>query len=318
MDNGNDENILENGGEKSTDEFDSIQLIKKEEYDQLSDEEKTKYVRYNPSLQSTAYTQWLAAQNSMIKMYNQIGPALDKLQPFTKGGKTLQPIPLTSLIEKVKTVTSVAETMGDLVNTIASTAIVNIVAEPLKNLFGLIGALGGLVYALYMNPYQFIEPYVSAFKAVDLDTVNEYFSGEVTPDIGITTAKVEKMPIPDVEIKKEVDAAIDQVKNLQPSAEDMLKLTTEMDTLCKSLEGIPTDLQAVATMGCSWAFSAALEEFNLKFDQTKNPEIDPNNQAMQMANNVNTLINKLPIKYIKVSDLEKLKKMEEKNNTTEI
>lgn len=314
MANGNDENIVENGGEKNTDEFDSIQLIKKEEYDSLSDEEKTKYVRYNPSLQSTAYAQWLAAQNSMIKMYNQIGPALDKLQPFTKGGVTLQPIPLKNLIDQVKTVTSVAETMGGIVSTIASTPVVNIVAEPLMNLFGLIGALGGMIYALYMNPYQFIEPYVSAFKAVDLDAVQEYFDAEVTPDIGITTAKVEKMPIPDVEIKKEVDAAVEQVKNLQPSAEEILQLTTEMKTLCETLEGIPPTLQAVSTMGCSWAFSAALDEFNLKFDQTMNPIVDPNNQAMQMANNVNTLINKLPIKYIKVSDLEKLKEIEKKSS----
>lgn len=317
MINGNDENILENGGEQTTDEFASIQLLKKEEYDSLSEEDKTKYVRYNPSLQSTAYAQWLSAQNSLIKIYNQIGPAIDKLQPFTKGEITLQPIPLTALLEKIKTVTSIAETMGDLVNTIASTAIVNIVAEPLKNLFGLVGALGGLIYALYMNPYQFIEPYVAAFKAVDLETVKEYFDAEATPDLGITTAEIEKLPIPDVDIKKEVDSAIEEVKKLQPKTEEILQLTTDLKTLCETLEGIPPTLQAVSTMGCSWAFSAALDEFNIKFDQTMNPQIDPNNSAMKLATNVNNLINNLPIKYIKVSDLEKLKELEEKNNTTE-
>lgn len=36
---------------------------------------------------------------------------------------------------------------------------------------------------------------------------------------------------------------------------------------------------------------------------------------MQWANNVNTLVNKLPAKYIKVSDLEKLKSQEKPQQT---
>ncbi len=148
MANGDDSLIFEEGNEKDTDTFSDIQLIDKSVYDNFDDSEKPNWVRYSPSLQSQAYAQWIAAQNQMIKLFGELGPVFDKLMPFTKGGMTLQPIPLTSLINSIKTVTSVAETMGDVVNTIASTAIVNIVAEPLKNLFGLIGALGGLIYAL--------------------------------------------------------------------------------------------------------------------------------------------------------------------------
>lgn len=310
MANGDDSLIFEEGNEKDTDTFSDIQLIDKSVYDNFDDSEKPNWVRYSPSLQSQAYAQWIAAQNQMIKLFGELGPVFDKLMPFTKGGMTLQPIPLTSLINSIKTVTSVAETMGDVVNTIASTAIVNIVAEPLKNLFGLIGALGGLIYALYMNPYQFIEPYTSAIKAVDLTNLKEQFNAETTPNLDLYTTKVEEIPIPDPDIKGEIETAKNQIKNLNPTAEDMLATADALNETAKALEGIPETLQAVSTMGCSWAFNAALDEFNIKFDQTKLPNVDPNNQAKQWAENVNNLVNKLPVKYIKVSDLEKLKQLD--------
>lgn len=310
MANGDDSLIFEEGNEKDTDTFSDIQLIDKSVYDNFDDSEKPNWVRYSPSLQSQAYAQWIAAQNQMIKLFGELGPVFDKLMPFTKGGMTLQPIPLTSLINSIKTVTSVAETMGDVVNTIASTAIVNIVAEPLKNLFGLIGALGGLIYALYMNPYQFIEPYTSAIKAVDLTNLKEQFNAETTPNLDLYTTKVEEIPIPDLDIKGEIETAKNQIKNLKPTAEDMLAIADALNETAKALEGIPETLQAVSTMGCSWAFNAALDEFNIKFDQTKLPNVDPNNQAKQWAENVNNLVNKLPVKYIKVSDLEKLKQLD--------
>lgn len=310
MANGDDSLIFEEGNEKDTDTFSDIQLIDKSVYDNFDDSEKPNWVRYSPSLQSQAYAQWIAAQNQMIKLFGELGPVFDKLMPFTKGGMTLQPIPLTSLINSIKTVTSVAETMGDVVNTIASTAIVNIVAEPLKNLFGLIGALGGLIYALYMNPYQFIEPYTSAIKAVDLTNLKEQFNAETTPNLDLYTTKVEEIPIPDPDIKGEIETAKNQIKNLKPTAEDMLATADALNETAKALEGIPETLQAVSTMGCSLAFNAALDEFNIKFDQTKLPNVDPNNQAKQWAENVNNLVNKLPVKYIKVSDLEKLKQLD--------
>lgn len=310
MANGDDSLIFEEGNEKDTDTFSDIQLIDKSVYDNFDDSEKPNWVRYSPSLQSQAYAQWIAAQNQMIKLFGELVPVFDKLMPFTKGGMTLQPIPLTSLINSIKTVTSVAETMGDVVNTIASTAIVNIVAEPLKNLFGLIGALGGLIYALYMNPYQFIEPYTSAIKAVDLTNLKEQFNAETTPNLDLYTTKVEEIPIPDLDIKGEIETAKNQIKNLKPTAEDMLATADALNETAKALEGIPETLQAVSTMGCSWAFNAALDEFNIKFDQTKLPNVDPNNQAKQWAENVNNLVNKLPVKYIKVSDLEKLKQLD--------
>ena len=265
MANGDDSLIFEEGNEKDTDTFSDIQLIDKSVYDNFDDSEKPNWVRYSPSLQSQAYAQWIAAQNQMIKLFGELGPVFDKLMPFTKGGMTLQPIPLTSLINSIKTVTSVAETMGDVVNTIASTAIVNIVAEPLKNLFGLVGALGGLIYALYMNPYQFIEPYTSAIKAVDLTNLKEQFNAETTPNLDLYTTKVEEIPIPDPDIKEEIETAKNQIKNLKPTAEDMLATADALNETAKALEGIPETLQAVSTMGCSWAFNAALDEFNIKF-----------------------------------------------------
>ena len=307
--NGNDEIIKENN-EKETDNFSNIRLLEKMEYKSLSDEEKQEYVRYSPSLQSEAYAAWLNAQNGMIKTYNQMVPLFDKLQPFTKGGKTLSPIPLDSVIKSIESVTKTAESMGSVVNTIASTAIVNIVAEPLRNLFGLVGALGGLVYALYMNPYQFIEPYVSAIKSIDLDGLIDYFNSETTPNIALTTPQVEALPIPDVEIAAEVKAGLEQVKNLQPSAQQMLQVAQSLKAASEALKGIPKGLKAVSTMGVSWAFDAGLNEFDINFEQAQSLSTDPNGQAKQWADNVNGLINKLPEKYIKVSDLQKLKELE--------
>lgn len=310
MANGDDSLIFEEGNEKDTDTFSDIQLIDKSVYDNFDDSEKPNWVRYSPSLQSQAYVQWIAAQNQMIKLFGELGPVFDKLMPFTKGGMTLQPIPLTSLINSIKTVTSVAETMGSVVESIASAPVVSVVAEPLKNLFGLVGALGGLIVALYMNPYQFIEPYASAIKSVDLSNLKEQFTAETTPNLELYTAKVEEIPIPDPDIKEEINKASSSIKNLKPTAEDMLATAEAFDETCETLKGIPKTLISMASMGCSWAFNASMDSFELNYEQMKNPNVDPNNQAKQWAENVNNLVNKLPVKYIKVSDLEKLKQLD--------
>ena len=132
MANGNDSAIVENGGELNTDDYSDIKLINKIEYDSLEDTEKPLWVRYSPSLQSQAYAQWIAAQNEMVKIFGELGPVFDKLMPFTKGGMTLQPIPLTNLINAIKSVTSIAETMGSVVESIASAPVISVVAEPLR------------------------------------------------------------------------------------------------------------------------------------------------------------------------------------------
>lgn len=313
MANGNDTVIAENGGEKNTDEYSEIALITSAEYQALPDDEKAEYVMYTPALQSDAYNTWINAQNQLLNALGDLSPALDKLMPFTKGLASLPALPLSSLLNAVQAITSVAETMGSVVSTIASTPVIGIVAQPLQNLFGLVGALGGMIYALYMNPYQFIEPYAAALSKIDISGLKDQITSISMPDLNISTDEISQIPIPDEEIKATVDNVASKVKELAPTVEDFATTTETLQQTAEALKGIPPILEAASTMGCSWAFSAVLDDFTLNFEQPKLPDIDSTLQINQWANGVKELTN-LPIKYIKTSDLQKLKGQ----NTTKV
>ena len=326
--NGKDEQIKDLGGELVTDNIENIKLITGEEYHQLSKEEQTNWVRYNPSLQSMAYNEWLNAQNEMVTMFNKLGPMISKLSPLTGGEMNLSsPIPFQQMLNSIKGALDAAQSVGSILESITTPlSIVGLsaVKDIFTTAFQLIGALAGMVYATIMNPFNMVEAYYLAVKEINLDELKSKFEGETTPNIDLTNKKMAEIVIPDEEIKKVVDDNIEAVNKTKEQAQKILEdskiIEDTLDTIKQIDETYQTYLETMSTMGLNWLhigtediLKAMIVDFeNIAEFQKGNPYTE---NAYAMANNVNQFIASIPEKYIKVSDLEKLKEAEKSSET---
>ena len=102
---GNDTKILvEDGAEKQTDSVNDIKTIPNSEYMELSKEEKAKYVLYNPGLQDKVFYEWLAMQSQLVNGFNQLGPAIEKLQ----------------VLENIQFLTAIATNLSSIASAVAA------------------------------------------------------------------------------------------------------------------------------------------------------------------------------------------------------
>lgn len=328
--NGNDEQIKENGGEIITDEIENIKLISKEEYENLNNEEKSNWVKYNPSLQSMVYNEWLNTQNQMADMFNQLGPMVSKLSPLTGGGLSLSgpPIGMQQLLDSMKSALDAAQSVGSILESITqplSVVGLSAIKDIFTTAFQLVGALAGMVYATVMNPMNMIAAYYQAIKEIDIDNLQSKFEGETTPNLDVINQQMKEIVIPDKEIKQVVDEHVEEVENIKNEAKQILDQTKTIEetmTVIKQADDTyQTYLETMATMGLNWLNIGTEEAVKaMKVDFEKIAQVQKGNpyteNAYKMSNSVNNFINSIPEKYIKVSDLEKLKNAEQSSENS--
>lgn len=315
--NGKDEEIVNKGGEESVDVLESIKLIDMEEYNSLKKAEQEKYVVYNPGLTSEAYAMMLTQANNITDLLNQIGPMMSKLSPLTQGGMDLlNADAFVNLINAVKVPADLAQQLGSLIGTISSTPVVNIVAKPLELICGAVGAMAGLVYAMIMNPYNMLSAYYTAIQQLDLETLKNRFTKDSIPNLEIAKMELNKVVIPDPDIKSYVDNGINDTMQMVDNASQMLEtavnLETTMETLQTADKQMRTYLKTINTMGMNWLLPQIQQLCDvLEMNYEAVADALCNNHFSSLENmasgHVNGFMNSLPLKFIHVNDLEKLK-----------
>lgn len=316
-----DADIAKNGGEKETDDIANIELLPIKEYRELSEEEKKQYVEYNPSLTSQAYVQWLNAQNAMVNQMNQLGPMIDKMSVFQ--GSTP---PINQYLKKMKSINSIIDTFNETLGTIDGLKNVKIIgelAEPVFNivtsLAQMISSLASMVYGMIYNPYQMIDAYYTTCQDIDFDEIS-FEQAKTTENIDLASKKVDKMVIPDKEIKDKIEEQKKTIDDMIPSQEELVKAGKKTKKVITSAkEALDTNkeiLRIIGTMGLSIIGDKFLDSFEVNWEKEMNKMKDDKytKQAKKQAKAVNDFINKIPKKYIKVEDLEKLKKINNENN----
>jgi hypothetical protein len=307
---GNDEKILiEEGAENKTDELEQIKLISFAEYNALSDEDKAKYVKYNPSLQSMAYSEWLSIQNQAIAGFNSIGPAIEKIQVLEK----LRPV-VENIEEPIKPVAEVFNSATSVINSLTSVPIIGQLAAPVFDAILAIGEMVGFIYAMVNNPINMAKAYKDAYDSIDLSKYKTVFEGsEETPNIEEMLNEKEnemlKVEIPDKEIrtlyenqKAELKSQIESVK--QPIQEAYEAGKNTLNTAKTAMDGI--DL-AIGTFSVGTA-TAAKKMFELSYEAAKEKFTqDYTEDSRKLANKINGFESKIPVKYIKSTDLDKIK-----------
>jgi len=343
--NGNDKTILtKDGAEKQTDSIEDIKLITAEEYAALSDADKELWVRYNPSIQSMAYSQYISTQNKMISNFNKLGPMIDKLNFLVDDGSgplveaANQISQLASSIKAIlQPIDSAFDTLDSMIDTIRNSQILSPVATPLDQLeqilsasFQAVASLAMMVYSSIMNPFQKLDAYIQAIKEIDWKALANYFDGPETPNIE-AMAKIEDINFPDEEIKNQVKGNFDNFKKQFEKAKQIYQSSEDIHALEETLTTAKTTyddaLKIYSTMGLdpflgivfpSYENLKALlkqdyQQMAEKYKQTEYAKaLKYSADAESMVSNTNNFLNHLDknSKYIKTTDVEKLKTIE--------
>lgn len=348
--NGNDETILtKDGAEKETDSLDEIKLITGVEYSALSEEDKKNWVRYNPSIQSIAYAQYISMQNQLVGNFNKLGSMIDKLNFLVDDGSGVlitAAEQISQLATSIKTILqpidSAFDTLDGMIESIKNTEILSPVATPLEKIeeilsssFQAVVSLSMMVYASIMNPFTKLDSYIQAIREIDWDAMASYFEGEDTPNLD-AMAKIEEINFPDEEIKnyikgnyEQFKAQYENAKRIYQSCEDIHAIE---ETLTQAKQTYDRAMDIYSTMGLdpflrivfpTYEDLKALmkqdyQQMSEKFKQTQYAKaLKYSQDAESMVSSTNNFLNHLDenSKYIKTTDVEKLKKIEQEKET---
>ena len=312
---GNDKKILvEDGAEKDTDNIDEIKTISNAQYKSLSEEEQKQYVRYNPSLQSMVFSEYLALQNQLINGFNTLGPAIDKMSVLSN--ITF----LSNIASELQTVGAAFKSAADTIKNLESVEIIGSLAKPVTSVVKMVGSLCALIVVSMTNPYNQLMAYKDAFKQIDFTEYKKLFeSTEETPSISeqlaLKQSEMTKIHIPSEEIKNKYNEQMAAVNSQLTEIQNAYNSIQMVDSLLTSLEAIQNTLDA-STAVISFGSTTALQQaYKDGYESAKKSySKDYTKEAQKMAKDINDFSSKLPIEWIKISDLEKLKRMEDKQS----
>ena len=312
---GNDKKILvEDGAEKDTDNIDEIKTISNAQYKSLSEEEQKQYVRYNPSLQSMVFSEYLALQNQLINGFNTLGPAIDKMSVLSN--ITF----LSNIASELQTVGAAFKSAADTIKNLESVEIIGSLAKPVTSVVKMVGSLCALIVVSMTNPYNQLMAYKDAFKQIDFSEYKKLFeSTEETPSISeqlaLKQSEMTKIHIPSEEIKNKYNEQMAVVNSQLTEIQNAYNSIQMVDSLLTSLEAIQNTLDA-STAVISFGSTTALQQaYKDGYESAKKSySKDYTKEAQKMAKDINDFSSKLPIEWIKISDLEKLKRMEDKQS----
>lgn len=312
---GNDKKILvEDGAEKDTDNIDEIKTISNAQYKSLSEEEQKQYVRYNPSLQSMVFSEYLALQNQLINGFNTLGPAIDKMSVLSN--ITF----LSNIASELQTVGAAFKSAADTIKNLESVEIIGSLAKPVTSVVKMVGSLCALIVVSMTNPYNQLMAYKDAFKQIDFTEYKKLFeSTEETPSISeqlaLKQSEMTKIHIPSEEIKNKYNEQMAAINSQLTEIQNAYNSIQMVDSLLTSLEAIQNTLDA-STAVISFGSTTALQQaYKDGYESAKKSySKDYTKEAQKMAKDINDFSSKLPIEWIKISDLEKLKRMEDKQS----
>ena len=144
-------------------------------------------------------------------------------------------------------------------------------------------------------------------------------STEETPSISeqlaLKQSEMTKIHIPSEEIKNKYNQQIAVVNSQLTEIQNAYNSIQMVDSLLTSLEAIQNTLDA-STAVISFGSTTALQQaYKDGYESAKKSySKDYTKEAQKMAKDINDFSSKLPIEWIKISDLKKLKRMEDKQS----
>lgn len=288
-------------------------LLSEEEFNKLSDEEKAKYIPYNPSMTDRGVAMAVAQANAMCEMLSQYGPMFEKMKVMPS------PLPGEQLEAMVQQVEKM-ETLLDPIESLKNAPIIGQLVAPLVNLinaiFQVIGILFWLCFMLSTGKDIFTDTIIKTVKQVDWDALKkqneELKNMKTTSSAENTEINWDKIPTAEAKAKlketvQAVETCYDSVQ-IVDSASRVYKKVSETALVPYSWEAFKTKCISVfEKLGVDFsALDAPSDADKAKF-MKKFP--DPNAISKEMAGKVNSLVQEK--QYISIEDNERLKPKEE-------
>ena len=324
---GEDEKILYAQAEKTTNELENIKLISRAEYMDLPAKQQAEYVRYNPSMSSIIYSYWLTAVNQMIGAFNKLGPMIENLEYLKDWEKLLKPIKAAA--KKIKDLIGrILEMIGKVLGALSKLGL-GLLGDILTLIIDLISGVVEFFYQFIINPFDKMLMYIAALEQVDWKGLKEFFDNESdeTPskDVNLQTAirQMNKVVIPTGEIKAKVDQQMAVIKNVKEPIDQAYNITAQvyLDTKevitkdAKEIDETITAVTGVTTFGitpiCKYIWEEAVEK------TAEACQKDYTKEAKDLGEKVHAFNSMIPIEYIKKSDLEILKRIDEERKARE-
>lgn len=288
-------------------------LLTEKEFNALSDEEKAKYIPYNPSMTDRGVAMAVAQANAMCEMLSQYGPMFEKMKVMPN------PLPGEQLEAMVQQVEKM-ETLLDPIESLKNAPIIGQLVAPLVNLinsiFQVIGILFWLCFMLATGKDIFTDTITQTVKQVDWDALKkqseELKNMKTTSSVENTEINWDKIPT------KEAKAKLQETIGAIEACYDSIQIVDSASRVYKKIS-------ETALVPYSWqAFKAkclsVFEKLGIDFSALDQPSDadkekfmklfpDPSAISKEMAGKVNSLVQEK--QYISIEDNERLKAKEE-------
>lgn len=302
----------------------TVKLLTEEEYKQLSDEEKIKYIQYNPSFTDKGIAMAVAQANAVCEMLSQYGPMFEKMKTMPN------PLPgeqLEQMVQAVEKMTSLLDPIEKLAGVPIIGQLVSPLVKLINAIFQVLGLLFWLSFMLATGKDVFVDTYKQTIDQIDWEGLKKQAEDmknqESTASAENTEIDWDKIPT------KEMKQAVQDVKNTIETCVESVKVIDSSSRVYKKI----VDLLYVSF---SWEafktkFISIFEKLGIDFSILDHPTEaektnfvkqfpDPAKTSKELSSKVNKLIQEK--QYISIEDNnrlleEKKKKEEEKKKEKE-
>jgi len=311
-----------------TDEISSIKLISEEDFNNLSDDMKERYVQYDPKLSNFVGVNYTKAMTDALTQIYFMSPIASKISALTQGSLDSANFYFIQLIKQLGPIAQAAQSVGNKIRSIRKAAEkvgLGQLIDILTTAFQLIGGLAGIVYAQINNPGNLIKPYAEAFKDIDIGEILKNTVGQTIPQLQYAIDAMQGKPIPDTDIKAEIMNELNYVMEVSGVTEECMYALSELQKLFFFAEDIEESIKylllIISTMGTGWAMGdivELIEKLGIDYETIRhNFKDNKMSKSIKFTKqNVDKSLTKEK-KYIDKQDLNYLNEINKKNNEQE-
>lgn len=292
--------------QQSTTKKKEYKLLTEAEFKALSDEDKKKYIPYNPSTSDKAMAAVMAQANAQMEALQKLAPAFEKMKVVPN------PLPGEQLEKMVQSVEKM-QTLLDPIKKLASAPIIGQLAAPLVDLinsiFQVIGFILWLEVAISKGYDIFTDSIIETFKKIDWDglekTKEDIKNAKDKEKTASVSGGIDWDLIPSKqakakceEIKKSVDMCYESLQ-ISDAASRVYKKVSETAMTPYSWQAFKAQsLSVLETLGVDFSLLDKPSEKDMEKFEKMFP--DPSKTSDKLSKKINSFVQET--EYISVED----------------
>lgn len=317
--NGNE--IIEKKEEKTQEEIEkeilsnmrqNTKILTEEEYNKLPDEEKVKYIPYNPSMCDKAVAAMVRQANSQLKALTQMYPAFEKMK-FVP-----QPLPSEKIEDLLKSLEKMVSLL-DPIEKLAEQPIIGALVKPLvkliNSIFSIIGQIFYFIFALSKGQSFFMDSVTGTYDQINWKGIEEAFTDfNKQTTASVASMEIDWDAIPTEKHKKDIEnfkKDLDKISDTTFIANTTMRVQKKIAELTLKQHTWEFYSDKIMSIFSKLGVDFSLLDKPTDEEMKKFEDLFPD--PKKIANKISGGINKMVAKsYISIEDNEKLLNQEKK------